>query len=251
MSDAKPSVMVLGSVHLNNPGLDMHNTEFDDMRTEKRQAQIQELVSRLQRFQPTHVALEAPSKIQCQLSTEYQQYLDGKMELSPSEGHQIGFRIAKELGHESVYAVDWMEHIGNRALGEVYEWARSHQPGLLEDEPFSEEDVTQQTILDIFRNVNQPAAALENHRWYIQKIARVGMGEEHIGIDWLRWWYQRNLIVYDKVTRLMQSPSDRVLVIYGAGHLHLLTQFFKESGLCQVVNSLDYLSDGITVSQRS
>lgn len=34
------------------------------------------------------------------------EYLAGKHELTSNETEQIGFRLAKELGHKTVYAVD-------------------------------------------------------------------------------------------------------------------------------------------------
>lgn len=240
-SVGRPSVLVLGCVHLNNPGLDMHNARFDDMQSERRQQEILEITSRLKHFEPTHVALEAVSKRQEQLTRDYQAYLTDSFTLSSSEGHQIGFRIARELGHETVHAVDWMELVGNRGLGDVFDWAASHQSDLLNQEARSKQDVNDRSLLDVFRDVNRREAALRDHQWYIQRIARVGSGEDHVGIDWLRWWYQRNLIVYDNVTRLMDSPTSKVLVMFGAGHLYLLKQFLTESGLCTVVDANDYL----------
>ena len=94
----------------------------------------------------------------------------------------------------------------------------------------------------MFRYVNLAETALRNHQWYLQRVARIEEGKEHIGIDWLRWWYQRNLIVYDNVTRINQTLSDRIMVMFGAGHLHLLSQFFKDSGLFDVVGANHYLS---------
>lgn len=121
MSVKRPSLMVVGRVHIGNPGRDLHNAQFDDMRSEHRQEQIRDLVARLERFQPTHVALECPSKTQSQFTKTYHDYLAGRIELDNTEAHQIGFRIAKNIGHNDVYAVDWMEDIGNRGLGEVVE----------------------------------------------------------------------------------------------------------------------------------
>ena len=50
-----------------------------------------------------------------------------------------------------------------------------------------------------------------------------------MGVDWVKGWYERNLTIFVNLCRLLTSPSERVLVIYGAGNLPLLTQFYRES----------------------
>jgi hypothetical protein len=32
-------------------------------------------------------------------------------------------------------------------------------------------------------------------------------------------WFRRNMRIYSNVTRLVDSPNERILVIYGNGHL--------------------------------
>ena len=47
----KPTIMILGSTHLANDGLDYFNTKMDDVRIPKRQREIEQLVEQLQEFQ--------------------------------------------------------------------------------------------------------------------------------------------------------------------------------------------------------
>ncbi len=54
----KPTIMILGSTHLANDGLDYFNTKMDDVRAPKRQREIEQLVEQLQEFKPTKIALE-------------------------------------------------------------------------------------------------------------------------------------------------------------------------------------------------
>ena len=55
----KPTIMILGSEHLANPGMDSFNRKMDDVLAPKRQREIKQLVTQLQAFQPTKIALEA------------------------------------------------------------------------------------------------------------------------------------------------------------------------------------------------
>jgi hypothetical protein len=44
--------------------------------------------------------------------------------------------------------------------------------------------------------------------------------------DLLAEWYRRNMRIFNNATNLVTSPHDRVLVIFGAGHLGWLRQPF-------------------------
>ena len=72
-------------------------------------------------------------------------------------------------------------------------------------------------------------------------IAQIGKGTDYIGIDWLRWWYQRNLIIYSNLAKITNSPDDRTLLIIGGAHIHPVSQFIKESGMMDVVPAMAYL----------
>src|SRR5687768_17550109 len=102
---ARPEILVLGTYHMANPGRDMYNTQADDVLLAKRQQEIAQLVEVLKRFRPTKVAIEAAVGSP-RVAREYADYLAGKYTLTRNEIDQIGFRLAKDLGHKAVYAVD-------------------------------------------------------------------------------------------------------------------------------------------------
>jgi len=104
---AKPHVLVLGTFHLANHNKDMFNVQADDMLAPKRQAEIAAFVESLRGFQPTKIAVEVAVG-QVELNQKYQQYLAGKYTLTADEVDQIGFRLAKELGHTQLYPINVM-----------------------------------------------------------------------------------------------------------------------------------------------
>ena len=59
--DELPEVLIVGTFHMDVPGLDLINPDAGDVFEKTRQAEIQELVARLVRFEPTHVAVEWPA----------------------------------------------------------------------------------------------------------------------------------------------------------------------------------------------
>ncbi|WP_442951756.1 DUF5694 domain-containing protein [Paenibacillus sp. GYB006] len=99
---------------------------------------------------------------------------------------------------------------------------------------------TTPTIREMLLALNNPKTIQADHKAYMT-IARVGDGNNNIGIRWLcNYWYRRNMIIYANICRLA-LPEDRILVIYGAGHIHLLSQFIKESDLFSLESVEQYL----------
>src|SRR5207245_4989523 len=88
-----------------NPGRDIFNTQADDVLVPKRQQEIAELAAVLKKFQPTKIAVEADYGSEA-VPKRYAEYLAGKHDLTRNEIEQIGFRLAKDFGHTTIYPVD-------------------------------------------------------------------------------------------------------------------------------------------------
>ena len=102
---ARAEVLVLGVYHMSNPGHDIFNMQADDVLAPKRQAEIAQVIAVLKNFHPTKVAVEGEVGDDS-IPKRYADYLAGKHELTRNEIEQIGFRLAKELTHKTVYPVD-------------------------------------------------------------------------------------------------------------------------------------------------
>jgi len=102
---ARAEVLVLGVYHMASPGKDIFNMRIDDVLAPKRQAEIAQLIEVLKKFHPTKVAVEGDVGDDS-IPNRYADYVAGKHELSRNEIEQIGFRLAKELGHKTVHPVD-------------------------------------------------------------------------------------------------------------------------------------------------
>jgi hypothetical protein len=135
---------------------------------------------------------------------------------------------------------------GTRGSGDVYNWAKQNQPELFDSVygwllRAQENTATEyRSILDKYRDCNEPATIKQHHTMYINS-ARIGEQEDYVGMDWLIWWYQRNLIMFSNLARIATASDDRILLIVGAGHVQILSQFLNESGLVELVSVNDYL----------
>ncbi|MBZ5571780.1 MAG: DUF5694 domain-containing protein [Acidobacteriia bacterium] len=226
--DARPEVLVLGAFHMSNPGHDIHNMQADDVLAPRRQQEIVQLIEVLKRFHPTKIAIEADIGSQ-RVGQEYSDYLAGKYTLSRNETNQIGYRLAKELGHHALYPIDvdgefpWQRVVNYaKANGRAEKLnAINASWGTLVKE--QGDFLQSHTVLETLEYMNSDSRAAEDMALY---YATVHFGDpfDYAGPDLLAAWYQRNVRIYNNIVKLIESPNERILVIYGAGHLGWLRQ---------------------------
>lgn len=226
----RPEVLVVGTYHMASPGRDIFNMQVDDVLAPKRQAEIAQLIAALKKFAPTKIAVERDFSDR-RIVKAYDDYLAGKHELTRNEVEQLGFRLAKELGHKKVYAVDVdgefpIKHVINFAKAN----GRTAELTAIDEEvgkmvKAQDAYLASHTILETLLYMNADAQVAESTGFYYRQAA-VGEPWDWAGADFLTTWFQRNMRIYSNVMQLVESPNERVLVIYGAGHLGWLQSSF-------------------------
>ncbi len=240
----RAQVMVLGVYHMDNPNQDYVKTNVDDHLSQKRQEQIAEVAALLAKFKPTRIVLEAVDGVS-PVPRNYEAYLKGEYTLKADERDQLGFRLAKQLGHKRVYGVDHRlgmdiesvvqaaQQSGNRAFLETF------QSVMAEVQEFEKRKATM-TVREILAEMNDQKQIVKAHDLYLQ-IARVRSGEKFVGADVLTAWYQRNFRIFSNLAPVIELTEDRVLVIFGQGHAPILREMVQSSPDLQLVEPNDYL----------
>lgn len=246
LNKKKPTVMIVGTFHFQG-SLDIVQTDPGNLISDEKQQEIIEVVERMTAFKPTKIAVEVEKKHNERMNENYQNYINNSFDLTLNEVHQLGFRVGKRLNLETISAVDWMDNVGNRSIDEVWKWANENQPSLhdkIMNEYISklQMNLNDSTVLEAFQilNKNEKSVPLD-HEAYMQ-MARIGNENEYVGIDWVRWWYQRNLIIYKNILDLIEDENERILLIIGVGHRHLIDQFLQESGEVNCENTDKFLN---------
>ncbi|MBI3283809.1 MAG: hypothetical protein HYZ65_03010 [Burkholderiales bacterium] len=245
----KPALVVLGTYHMGTPGNNVVNGKVDDISSKERQTQIVRLVEKLKAFQPTKIVMECDLEDDAKTNEKYDKYLSGNYPLSKNETDQLGFRLAKESGHKKVHCVDWSDFWDDPSINlwkyaakdaELDRFLKGVEGNLKKEVDAEHEKLFTLPVIDQLTLLNQPERMEKDHQIYFDYM-RIGRGKEYFGTNYLAWWYRRNLTILDHIIRITDSPYDRILVIYGAGHAKLLTQFARESGFYQVDSPLQYL----------
>lgn len=225
---ARAEVLVLGVYHMANPGRDIFNMKADDVLAPKRQGEIAELVAVLKKFSPTKVAVEADFYDEG-VTKRYTDYVAGRHELSRNETEQVGFRLAKELGHEAVYPVDvdgdfpflrLMNYAKGAGRSQELEAIRAEIGAMVKAQ---DEFLASHSILETLIYMNADEKVARDVSFYYRQ-AHVGEPGDWAGADLVADWFRRNVRIYANLAGLARSPNERVLAIFGAGHLGWLRQ---------------------------
>jgi hypothetical protein len=228
-------IMILGTYHMGNPGRDVVNMEADDVTRPQRQAELRAVVDSLARWQPTRVLVEAERPAPFTLD-RYRSFRLEDLATNRNEIAQIGYRLARQLGHQEVYAFDESGGEGEPEyfqFGRIQAWATEHGRGQMIESMLAyfrnsvAEDGRAQSshnIAQLLLRQNDPERDRRNHALGHYTFLSLGDADNQVGAEFNSYWYMRNAKMFAKIA-LIAQPGDRVLVLVGAGHRYWLTHF--------------------------
>jgi hypothetical protein len=242
-------ILILGSYHMNNPGLDAINTAADDVLSSRRQTEIAQTVDRLGGFHPTKIMIEAPYR-DVAWTTRYQQFAAGKAALGRNEIEQVGFRLAALAKSDRLYGVDFPMMMSGLTYSEVefdapQKGAAAATPAASPAPPpeLSDEDLLLRrlSVGDYLKHLNDPARFEREHASsYVDMLSAKTGSAIYEKADLLTNWYKRNFRIFSNIAR-QSSPGDHVILIIGSGHLKILNELADESSHFCNVSPLSYL----------
>ncbi len=249
-------VLLVGTFHFGYPGLDAHKTaETDqvDVLSTQRQKEMAELAEVIMRFRPNKIAMESRGD---RLIREYRQHQTERTALGRNEYYQLGFRIMDLAKIDTLYAVD-----ADPLVNDLYEGPDSlkHRPWLDslyvgwdwggEDviskrysELYKQQDLFERdhTLLESFLALNDDHMLDRGYGAYLHGGFELS---DQRGADILSLhWYNRNLRIFRNIQEITTSPEDRILVLFGAGHMGILKHLFECSPQYKLVR-LSELTD--------
>ena len=242
--------MVLGAYHLGNPGQDLQNVKVDSVLTPEKQTELAEVATRLAKFNPTKIAVEAVSTEPDFAYKKFSDFTPETLKTNPDERVQIGFRLAQLLKQKAVYGIDEQsETIDYFPFEKVEAYAKAHeQTAVLEQmqagigQMAQELEAAQKSkpVRLILASLNERERIVSENRGFYYNLIKLGNTSELPGADLNAAWYQRNARIFAKLMQVAQ-PGDRVLVVFGSGHAFWLRQFVENMPGYQLVEPGEYL----------
>ena len=252
-------VMVMGTYHFANPGLDMANIEVDDVLAVERQREIDILVRTLAHWKPDKVAVEwqAPAPA---LTLDSYAEADEMLATRRNESVQIGYRLAKLMDHSQVYGIDEQSGEGEPnyfPMNKVQEFAEASGQnaelqrlfGVVQARVAEEQaklaDVSIAESL-LFHNDAETVDAGHDELYY--GTLRIGDGDAQPGADLNAMWYLRNAKMFAKID-MVAEPGDRVFVLVGSGHATWIRHFVRRMPGYELVDPRPYLIGAAAASE--
>ncbi|CAP15631.1 DUF5694 domain-containing protein [Halobacterium salinarum] len=262
--ESQIEVLLLGTYHMDNPGLDEVNVTADDVLTATRQAELQELVDRLEPFAPDRIGLERPWDRDDALNDTYAKYRDGEYVYGEeydyesvhsdrnepgtecrSEVVQVGFRLADRLGHDRVFPID--EHPPDSGDDPFEDRDRDSAqktgvpvPDSEEMQRRSDDQLAASTIPEYLAWRNQEVRLRQNHLLMFDRGVRA-TGEAFGSPLALSYWYDRNIRIVRHLWEAIEEGDDRAMIVVGSGHIRVLRHLLTEAPMFCPVSPLPYL----------
>ncbi len=240
-------VLVLGTYHFNQ------ENHYDEL-SEENQEQMARLLDTLAKFNPTKVVIEKEVRLDSLYNNFYQKYLNDESVLvkKPNEAFQVGYRLAKKLGHDRIYLFDdQTEFIGSlkdftfnklneeRVKDSVF--VDKYMSDIKESFAARQKEFEALSLYDNLLMRNSP----ESNQWNAERMhlyeTRIGIQDSWMGPDWLGRWYQRNLRMMANVMKVNNPGNDRILIVVGDNHKWVLDTLFGFNPEFEVVSSYELL----------
>lgn len=245
--EPQAEVMLFGVFHFSNPGNDVIKSKQINVMTPDNQAYLERLTTRIAEFQPTVVLLEFDRENEAGMQERYAQYLDGEYELDSNEIYQLGFRIAREAGVETIHSFDEREvHWDAEPL---FEYMPENDPEThkkvndLIAQISSDREIAHstKTLADLLLESNDPEQDSLNKYLYLM-TNHVGAGDNFVGADASASWWRRNFRMYANIQKYAQ-PGERVLAIGGQGHTAILKDLLALDAERRAVDARPFIED--------
>ncbi|WP_310476422.1 DUF5694 domain-containing protein [Sandarakinorhabdus sp.] len=248
-------VMVLGSYHFGNPGLDTNNMQAESVLTPQRQKELERVAQALVKFRPTHVMVEMQSKEPGLAIGEYRRFDAKMLATDANEIVQIGYRVAKLAGLADVQGID-EQPAGDEPDYYPYDKVQATAAKFGQSADLvalntpvaawlKKLEASQKTLsIAQMLMINNDPAEIGNDMDSYYGMLPIGDADTQTGADLNAMWYLRNAKIFSKLMHLAKPGAKepaRVLVVYGGGHGFWLRHFAQLTPGYRNVDVLPYL----------
>lgn len=262
-AQSKPAeLLLIGTFHFDNPGLDVSKLNTLDVLGPKVQTDLEILTNRLAAFKPDKMFVEWPADDQKSLDALYTAYLNSTFTTytqtkypksantfyAKNEIFQLAFRTARKAGLTKLYAIDYKKT--QFPYDSVMQAMQSaHQETLLQNvqayvkkyETSMNKKLTTLTLPQILLDENTKASIDFNKGFYLDKLNRAGSINNFNGSFLVSEWYRRNLYMYSIVQKTVQPTDSKVIILAGAGHTAMMREFVSYDSAFQLKELKDVL----------
>lgn len=248
--DSLPKVLLVGTFHFEYYNLDAYKVDKDkqiDILTDQKQQELKELLDYISLFKPTKICIEAFPEWNA--VKKYKEYQAGQKQSVKDERYQIAFKLMNRFKLDTVYSIN-AESIATDFLStkdstlfmpylqNLYEgYSDKDNPDYVKWRDYKTSLTTKISLLKYFKYLNAPTNLHRDFGAYLVGDYKLGKtkGADILAID----WYDRNLRIFRNFQNIHAKPNDRILVLFGSGHIAILNQLLTSSPEYQYIKFND------------
>lgn len=238
--DSLPKVLLVGTFHFEYYNLDAYKVDKDkqiDVLTNQKQKELKELLDYISIFKPTKICIEAFSEWNA--IKKYKEYKAGQKQVVRDERYQIAFKLMDRFKLDTVYSIN-AESIANDFqstkdstlfmpyLQNLYNgYSDKDNVDYVRWRNYKTTLTTKISLLKYFKYLNSQSNLRRDFGAYLvgdYKLEKT-KGADILAID----WYNRNLRIFRNLQNINAKPNDRILVLFGSGHIAILDQLLASS----------------------
>lgn len=241
VTQPKVQVMLLGTFHFDNPGLDVAKYESANILSAKRQQEVLEVVKQLEAFKPDQIFIEVAPQWQGHYDSLLQAYKNGTYTLKAGETDQLGFRLAKVLGLPQLQCVDYrdanfpFDSLVKVITAEKQYDLLAYMKRSIDSIQAAHNHLLKTATLKEILLANNTKADREFSVGGYFEFLKAGGRNNHVGAYLVSEWWRRNMVIYQNILKRLTGKEKRVLVIFGGSHTALLEAFMKYNPAIELV----------------
>ena len=237
----KKQILLIGTFHYANPGLDVAKVKTFNVMSEKSQKELEIMSDKIKKFGPDKIFVEWKFSKQAELDKYYNKNTDSLLKKDLNEITQLALRTAKKLNHKKMYGIDYRTRFPYDSL--MMSMKKANQKDLIKKttestEKFvkdNNERMAKSSLTDLMLYYNEKASNEDNIQWYLEVANRTGNPDDFTGASLVSNWYKRNLYMYSLVQKLTESSDNKIMVLLGAGHAAMLREFLAHDPEFEIV----------------
>ncbi|WP_146106926.1 DUF5694 domain-containing protein [Polaribacter porphyrae] len=247
--------LLIGVSHWANygqKGNDVVQTNEPDILSNQYQKELEEIASKIKKFNPDKIFVERVIDYQPKLDSLYQLYKTSNWgDNKRNEIYQLGFRIAKSLNHKRVYGVDF--HGTQFPFDSIVKVIQQeNQMGLMNEiqiklqhfaKQYNKLVAEKKSLKEILIFLNTKENKKANLSLYLSSMSKVGKLDNNIGIFTASEWLRRNLNMYGFILKYIEPKDERIMVLLGAGHIAAIENMMDYNSGLEIIKLNELIDD--------
>lgn len=248
--DSLPKVLLVGTFHFEYYNLDVHKVDKAhqiDILSAQKQHELKALLNYLSLFKPTKICIEAfPG---WKAVEKYRAYKAGQNKSVKDERYQIAFKLMDRFKLDTAYSIN-AESMANDLqstkdsilfmpyLQNLYEgYSDKDNSAYVKWRDYKTALSTKIPLLPYFKYLNAQNNLRREFGAYLVGDYKLDKtkGADILAID----WYNRNFRIFGNLQNIDAKPGDRILVLFGSGHVAILDQLLSSSPEYQYIRFND------------